>query len=231
MADFAEGLQRRSPDPRLLSQLPTGGGERSFSGFDLASGELPKAPQQSLGGAPLDEPPTAVCEDDHRRIHVGPGAPGPRSGNGTGIGEFPTAAAGEPYRTAPAGRSDGETDRLAQFHHGFVETACTPGRQERFERRPQPGPDSGGSEISLLSSPSGGDPESVRLERDLPGIKGQARDGPRDVGAHSGKRLELWHGAREGSSERLLDPSRGGVQVSGPGVVPGALPFLQHFLC
>jgi hypothetical protein len=228
VADDTARLEGRGPEGRLLPPFPPRGGERGLSRFDLAARELPEAAQQPLDRTSLDEPGSPMLDRDDRGLDVRSSSPAATSRKGARVPQFAPRPAGEPHRTRAARRCDRPADRLAELHHRLGEPSRPFDRQQALEGRPQPGPDRGGAKVALFPGPPGRDPEAVRLERDLPRVEGEARDGPRDVGADSGERLELGHGARQLPVERIPDLLGGPVEVSRPGVVPRTLPRLQH---
>jgi hypothetical protein len=71
VVDHAAGDERGSAQARLLLQLSTGGGHRSFTVLDLSPGKLPQTSEKSGQGAALHPPAALVLERDHRSPHVG----------------------------------------------------------------------------------------------------------------------------------------------------------------
>jgi hypothetical protein len=145
----------------------------------------------------------------------------------SGVLEFAIGAAGEAHRAFGTTGPGGETYRFSELHHRLVEIARMVRREDREERRLEASADAPVAHVALLPGPASGDPQTVRLERDLGPVEGDRRDGPGGVRADPGKSLELSDGGREPSPVLPYDSTGCLEEVVGPGVVAGALPDFE----
>lgn len=227
VTDDAERFEPHRPGPGLLRKLPAGRALGPLAGAYLPARELPESSEQARRGPTLYEPaPAPVDEDDDRRPDVGASGGAARRDR-AGVVELPEGAAGERDGAGVAAGRARDADSFPELHERLVERAAGPAverlRQGSFE--PPAGP--GSAEVPRLEEEPGGDPESVRLERDDRSIVGEGGDRPGDVRADARQPLEFGDGAREAPVVPRDDLAGGRVEVARPGVVTGPFPELQ----
>jgi hypothetical protein len=123
-----------------------------------------------------------------------------------------------------------ETDRLSEFHDGLVERSGALPRQPLLEARSEPRTDGGTANVVSLERPPRDHASAVGLERGDGLIERDAGDRRRDVRSHAGKALEIPRASRQLAVELLNDAPGGAMEMTGAGVVSGALPDLEHLI-
>ena len=226
----AEGTEGAGEGAGLLPQFPPGRVDRPLPPDELAAGELPEAPEESVRRPTLDQVAAVALQRDHRDPEVGPGrgrgAPGQRSG----VGELLPGAAAERHRAVGAVGPAGEADAFAELHERLGERSRRPRREFPFQALPEPAADLRSADVAGLPGPSSGDAEDVRVqrndreaERDRPDRAGGVRSDAREA-------LELLDRPGEHPVALRDEPSCRRVEAPRSPVVAGALPYLQHDL-
>lgn len=228
MADNPDRGEPADREARFLPELPTGRLLRTLSGFDLPPGEFPEPAEELLWRPALDKQAIrSVGHDDHGPPDVRPPGSTPAPGQPPGVVELAERAAAIGDRALRASRAPRGADGLPELHDRLVERAGRVRAERAAELLLEAPPDGHRTEFPLFPRPAGGDPEPVRLEGHRRDAEGHRGDRPGDVRAHAGHRLEAGHGRRDTATVTGDDLPRRRVEVTGPGVVAGALPELE----
>jgi hypothetical protein len=224
----ADALESPEGKPGFLPHLATTRGRRSLSAPQLPAGKLPEAAQQSGRGTTKDEPSAVALDRGHGRDHVRLRRPRRADREDAGIRQFLARATVHGDRAGRTIRRALETDGLAQFHDGLIERPGARLRQPALETCLEPRANRRPAHVVSLQRPARDHPHAVGLERDDRLVEREAGDRRRDVGSYPGKPLEVPSPSRKVTVELPHDGPRGAVEMTGPGVVAGALPDLEH---
>ncbi len=223
----AEALERAGPHPGLLRELPAGRPLGRLVRPDLAARKLPEAAEEARLRPTLDQPATVVFEYHDRGPVVGPTRSPARGRDRPRVRQLPDRPAAERDRAGPAVRMPREADGLSQFHDRFRELPRAVRGDQSGEREFQTPSGPGRPGIAGLPGPPGRHAEPVGLERDGRRPEREARDGPGDVRADPGQRLQLRDRLGQLASALGDQPAGRGVEVPRPGVVARPLPGLE----
>ena len=228
MADRSPGNEAAHPEPRLLPELPSGGGAGELVRLDLPPGELPESAQEAAHRPASDEEPVAPLDRQDRRPHGrlrGPRGPGRQ---GAGVRERGPGPAERGERALPAPGLPGKADRLSELHQRLVERAGRVGRHPGLEGLAEPSARARAVDRGGLGGEPGPDAEPVRLQREDGLAVREARDGRRGVVADPRQGAPRVPGPGKAPSPVGHDRPGRRVQVARPRVVARALPCLQH---
>jgi hypothetical protein len=215
-------------EARLLAELPARRRLERLPRLDPAAREFPETSEEPVQRPSANQPPIPGREGHDRGDDVGALGSCNAHREGPRVGELDSGPALRGDRTPRAQRPSREADRLAELHEGLVELARGVRREFPLECRLKPGPDDRTTDVAVFERPSGGDPESIRLEGDHRLAEREARDGGADVRPEPRELGEVARGPGEVAPSFADDLPRRRVEMARPRVVPGPLPRLQN---